>query len=108
LRSKNITRGSNATAKALLHNNAAPHYTGVSGPTLFNTRSVKVYFWLPPCDNASAYADAISLINITPSIDETAPVITLNGASAITLEFEDAYIEAGATASDNDDGNLTS
>ena len=39
--------------------------------------------------------------------DTIPPVITLNGASSITLDFEEAYSEAGATASDNDDGNIS-
>ena len=40
--------------------------------------------------------------------DTTAPVITLNGASTITLELGQVYTEQGATATDNVDGNLTS
>ena len=33
--------------------------------------------------------------------------ITLNGQSSITLSVGDTYSEAGATANDNVDGNLT-
>ena len=40
--------------------------------------------------------------------DNTAPIITLNGASTINLEVGDTYSEQGATAIDNVDGNLTS
>ncbi|OUR93868.1 hypothetical protein A9Q87_03925 [Flavobacteriales bacterium 34_180_T64] len=40
--------------------------------------------------------------------DTEAPVITLNGASTINLNVGDTYTELGATAIDNEDGNLTS
>ena len=40
--------------------------------------------------------------------DTVAPVITLNGASILNLNVGDTYVEQGATASDNIDGNLTS
>lgn len=39
--------------------------------------------------------------------DTTAPVITLNGASTIDLNYGDTYNELGATATDNVDGDLT-
>ena len=39
--------------------------------------------------------------------DDIAPVITLIGASSITLDLGETYTEQGATASDNVDGNLT-
>jgi photosystem II stability/assembly factor-like uncharacterized protein len=42
------------------------------------------------------------------STDTTPPVITLNGDSVITLKVGDKYIDAGATATDNKDGNITS
>ena len=40
--------------------------------------------------------------------DQTSPVITLNGSQTITIQFGDAYEDAGATARDNLDGNVTS
>jgi hypothetical protein len=40
--------------------------------------------------------------------DIVAPVITLNGASTVNLNVGDTYIELGATATDDVDGNLTS
>ena len=40
--------------------------------------------------------------------DKTSPVITLNGAEAVTIQFGDAYEDAGATASDSVDGDITS
>ena len=40
--------------------------------------------------------------------DTTAPVITLNGANPQSLEMLATYVEAGATASDDEDGDITS
>ena len=42
-----------------------------------------------------------------PIVDLTAPVLTLLGASPVALFVGDAYADAGATASDDIDGNLT-
>ena len=41
-----------------------------------------------------------------PTRDLIPPVISLNGESAITLDYQDEYIELGATATDDVDGNL--
>jgi len=40
--------------------------------------------------------------------DTTKPILTLNGESNITITVGNAYIDAGATATDNVDGNITS
>jgi len=40
--------------------------------------------------------------------DTTLPVITLTGTTPIDVEYNSTYTDAGATASDNVDGNLTS
>ena len=40
--------------------------------------------------------------------DTTAPVIILLGNAIVDIVLEDSYIDAGATATDNFDGNLTS
>lgn len=37
----------------------------------------------------------------------TFPIITLNGSSPVTVYRADAYVDAGATANDAEDGNLT-
>ncbi|MFS4483588.1 immunoglobulin-like domain-containing protein, partial [Hyunsoonleella sp. 2307UL5-6] len=47
----------------------------------------------------------VRTINIIP--DTTAPVITLNGAATIDLSLGDNYTEAGATATDDLDGDIT-
>lgn len=39
--------------------------------------------------------------------DNVAPVITLTGDAATTVEFGEVYVDAGATALDNVDGNVT-
>ena len=44
---------------------------------------------------------------VTVNPDTTPPVITLNGPSTINLLVGDSYVEQGATATDNIDGDLT-
>lgn len=39
--------------------------------------------------------------------DTTAPVITLNGESSMSMYIGDTYVEPGASATDNVDGNVT-
>ena len=41
-------------------------------------------------------------------LDNSSPVITLNGASPITIEVNNDYTDPGATARDNFDGDITS
>ena len=41
-------------------------------------------------------------------VDTTKPVITLVGSDTVTLEIHNTYTDAGVSASDNYDGNLTS
>ncbi|MFH1985857.1 MAG: immunoglobulin-like domain-containing protein [Pseudomonadota bacterium] len=40
-------------------------------------------------------------------VDTTKPIITLTGSSPTTVELSSIYTDAGATASDNYDGNIT-
>jgi hypothetical protein len=42
------------------------------------------------------------------SSDKTAPVITLKGLAAVSSAKDSIYVDAGATASDDVDGNITS
>ena len=44
-------------------------------------------------------------VNVTT--DVTKPVITLTGASPVSLELGSAYVDAGASASDNTDGDIS-
>lgn len=46
-------------------------------------------------------------VPLTVIFDQTPPVVTLLGASAVTLEFGEPYVEAGASAVDDVDGDLT-
>lgn len=55
-------------------------------------------------DNAGQEATPVT--RTVDVVDTTAPVITLNGASALLLECGASYTEAGASATDGCDGNL--
>jgi len=55
-------------------------------------------------DRAGNQATATRTVHV---VDTTAPKITLNGDSEVTLEVEEPYTDLGATAQDNLDGNLT-
>ncbi|WP_052501650.1 DUF5011 domain-containing protein [Thiomicrospira microaerophila] len=46
-------------------------------------------------------------VDPTPVVDTVAPVITLNGNASININQGEIYSDAGATATDNVDGNLT-
>ena len=50
---------------------------------------------------------AVQVIRIVDVVDTTLPVITLVGADPQVIEVGSAYVELGATAADNYDGNLT-
>ncbi|MDC0463443.1 DUF5011 domain-containing protein [Flavobacteriaceae bacterium] len=56
--------------------------------------------------NISSQALSIGYINVIE--DTTVPVITLTGESTVTIEVGSTYTDAGATASDNYDGDITS
>ncbi|EDP95883.1 immunoglobulin-like domain-containing protein [Kordia algicida OT-1] len=59
-------------------------------------------------DTAGNEADEVTrTVNVITPVDETAPVITLNGNATINLNIGDSYIEQGATATDNVDGDIT-
>ena len=47
-------------------------------------------------------------LNVASAADTTAPVITLLGSSTVTVQLGDSYTDAGATATDDGDGDLTS
>ena len=57
-------------------------------------------------DTAGNLADEVTrVVNITP--DVTKPLITLTGDAEVSLEVGTIYTDAGATASDNVDGDIT-
>lgn len=52
-------------------------------------------------------AQVTRTINVNEVIDNTPPVITLNGAGTVNLNVGDAYSELGATATDDTDGDIS-
>ena len=50
-------------------------------------------------------AQKVRIVNV---VDDTDPIITLNGSSTITHEVGTTYVDPGATANDNYDGDLSS
>ena len=59
-------------------------------------------------NDAAGNSDSATLtVTVSEYVDTVAPVITLIGNSSVNLDFDEAYVEQGATASDNDDGNIT-
>ena len=54
--------------------------------------------------NGNEAAEVTRTVNV---VDNVAPVITLLGAAAVQVGIDDTYVDAGATASDNVDGDLT-
>ncbi|MDO8752178.1 MAG: DUF5011 domain-containing protein, partial [Candidatus Wolfebacteria bacterium] len=55
-------------------------------------------------DTAGNLTSSSRVVNV---VDTTAPVITLIGSSTVTIEVGNAYVDAGATASDNYDLDIT-
>ncbi|MCP5089390.1 MAG: DUF5011 domain-containing protein, partial [Gammaproteobacteria bacterium] len=55
-------------------------------------------------DNAGNTGSAQATVTVN---DQAAPVITLQGLSTVNLEICDIYVDPGATAADNVDGDLT-
>ncbi len=61
---------------------------------------------LLPSDGKVAHFISNNNPNPNPQLDRTPPVITLNGPSNITLQKGEVYIEEGAIAIDDVDGNI--
>jgi GH35 family endo-1,4-beta-xylanase len=61
--------------------------------------------------NVSEDGDNVVSVSVAggtaPAQDTTKPVITLNGAATLSINQGSSYTDAGATASDDKDGNLT-
>ncbi len=58
--------------------------------------------------NGLAATEVTRTVNVSaPEVQNTAPVITLNGTSTITLVVGQAYVEEGATATDTEDAIVT-
>ena len=58
-------------------------------------------------DGSNNIATKTRTVTVTEAPDTTAPVITLQGNASVTVEAGTSYADAGATALDNKDGDLT-
>ena len=56
--------------------------------------------------DAAGYA-ATEVTRTVNVVDTTVPVITLVGSESVTIQVGETYTDAGATATDNYDGDLT-
>ena len=65
-------------------------------------------FTVTASDAASNTSDSTTVTFSITDLDDTAPVITLLGTSTVTHEQGTTYTDAGATATDSVDGDLTS
>ncbi len=59
-------------------------------------------------DEAGNSTEKIRTVNVVIQLDETAPILTLNGAAEINILRGKAYSDAGATALDDRDGDISS
>ena len=55
--------------------------------------------------NGNVAVEVTRTVNV---VDTTVPVITLTGEATVTIEVGSTYTDAGATATDNYDGDITS
>ncbi len=73
-----------------------------------NTNTVGTYtLTYRAVDKAGNVATKSRTVNVQLGADTTKPVITLNGAASITINQGATYVDAGAEAVDDRDGNLT-
>ena len=82
--------------------------TGVVFLDQFFTACGPATFGLPDCTNNPGVQitnDTFDSSGATP--DTTAPVISLNGGAAVTVEAATTYADSGATALDDSDGDIT-
>jgi len=79
----------------------------VVGGDIVDTNTVGTYVITYNVSDAAGNAatEVTRTVNVNP--DTTAPVITLNGASTVNLNLGGIYTDAGATATDNVDGNIS-
>ncbi len=57
-------------------------------------------------DSSGNATEAKRVVKVVEAEDTVPPVITIIGDSSLTIEFGDEYVEQGATAKDNKDGDL--
>ena len=80
--------------------------TGVSPSHTYATDDTFTVTLTVNDDDGGADTDS-TIATIDPIPDVTAPVITLLGSTPVDVELGTSYTDAGATASDNIDGDLT-
>ena len=64
-----------------------------------------------PVNNVNIFiqsGEVTEILNINGLVDTEAPIITLNGSQVIVLKLDQNFIDPGATAIDNIDGDVTS
>jgi len=64
-------------------------------------------YYANPANRDAGAQGGDGLITISYTADLTAPIITINGSSTVTIAANSAYADLGATAIDNIDGNIT-
>jgi hypothetical protein len=58
-------------------------------------------------DSYGATSSATTSVTVSAAVDLVAPVITILGSNPVTVVASSTYTDAGATANDNIDGNIT-
>jgi hypothetical protein len=58
-------------------------------------------------DVVDSEGNAVQVVRIVEVVDTTVPVITMLGVTPVTIEVGSTYVDAGATAADSYDGDLT-
>ena len=81
---------------------------GVFSFTLSSALSVGAYnITAKATDSAGNISQSSSVFNLVIITDDVKPVITLKGLASVTHELGTTYTDAGVTASDNVDGDIT-
>ncbi|MFP6583619.1 MAG: immunoglobulin-like domain-containing protein [Candidatus Hydrogenedentota bacterium] len=78
---------------------------GAVSTYMFTFTSPGLYYFV--CE-PHAFIGMKGTVTVQGNVDSVPPVITLTGSPSITLAVGGTYIDAGATATDDVDGNLTS
>ncbi|MBM2819525.1 MAG: hypothetical protein HW410_1207, partial [Nitrosarchaeum sp.] len=103
-----------AQSVVLSSNSTAPIYYTVDG--VIPTTSSAIYSNPIPVNSnmvlkffatADEFGNALGVVTATYTIDASPPIITRNGPSPTIISQSSTYVDAGATANDNQDGNIT-
>ncbi len=108
------------TASNADHVSASRAYTQIVGQTCYGTYcfgGTETYFANGSDNDMGTSASASIDLDETSSgyfeigtcstVDTTAPIITLNGSSPMSVTIGSTFVDPGATASDNVDGNIS-